>query len=323
MAAHTLAQLISNTGLGNKGIFKDEASNFLNYLLQAKDSPTSLSRHAYTHSLMYLLRINELSQEFIQKRGFMILHKLLINECQQDAQIAYNVCTAFWILSYHKFAMHLFQDFKLNVVEHIAKILDFSNKEKIVRMICLIFSNLKDDDICLEHLSMINALNLVIKLRNRPWVDTEIKRILEELFTYFDQNYQEFSSFDKWKAQVQRRGLTWSPVHTEKFWQTSFIYFNDPENLECINILIDILKSHPNEVHDQASLDQMKAVACYDLGEFARFSPIGKEFLEDRQTKTFLADLMGNPASSAELKKEAITAYQKMLMHAWGQSSSQ
>ena len=98
--------------------------------------------------------------------------------------------------------MHLFQDFKLNVVEHIAKILDFSNKEKIVRMICLIFDNLKNDEICLEHLSMINALNLVIKLRNRPWVDTEIKRILEELFTYFDQNYQEFSSFDKWKAQV-------------------------------------------------------------------------------------------------------------------------
>ena len=62
----------------------------------------------------------------------------------------------------------------------------------------------------------------------------------------------------------------------------------------------------------------MKAVACYDLGEFARFSPIGKEFLEDRNTKEHLAALMGDQNSSAELKKEAITAYQKMLMHAWG-----
>ena len=84
MAAHTLSQLISFTGLGNKGAFKDEAVNFLNYLLQAKDQATTLSRAAYTHSLMYLLRINELSQEFINKRGFMILHKLLINESQQD-----------------------------------------------------------------------------------------------------------------------------------------------------------------------------------------------------------------------------------------------
>jgi len=77
----------------------------------------------------------------------------------------------------------------MNVIEHIAKILDFSNKEKIVRMICMIFLNLKDDSLCLEHLSMINALNLVIKLRNRPWVDEQIKRILEQLFEYFDQNY--------------------------------------------------------------------------------------------------------------------------------------
>ena len=59
---------------------------------------------------------------------------------------------------------------------------------------------MKGDEVCLEHLSMINALNLVIKLRTRPWVDDEIKKILERLFEYFDQNYTEFSSFDKWKA---------------------------------------------------------------------------------------------------------------------------
>lgn len=66
----------------------------------------------------------------------------------------------------------------------------------------------------------------------------------------------------------------------------------------------------------------MQAVACYDLGEFARFFPLGKEFLEERNTKEYLAQLMGSQGSSAELKKEAITAYQKMLMHSWGQSSN-
>ena len=91
-----------------------------------------------------------------------------------------------WILSYNDFAMNGFTDFKLNIIEHVSKILDFFNKEKIVRMICLIFYNLKDDELCLEHLYMIHALNLVIKLRNRPWVDEEIKRILERLFEYFD-----------------------------------------------------------------------------------------------------------------------------------------
>ena len=49
---------------------------------------------------------------------------------------------------------------------------------------------------------MINALNLVVKLQNRPWVDKDITDTLEKLFKYFDSNYQEFSSFEKWKKQV-------------------------------------------------------------------------------------------------------------------------
>lgn len=66
----------------------------------------------------------------------------------------------------------------------------------------------------------------------------------------------------------------------------------------------------------------MKAVACYDLGEFARFFPLGKDYLEERSTKAYLAQLMGDPGSNAELKKQAITAYQKMLMHSWGQHAN-
>ena len=171
LAAHTLAQIISTLGIEKEQIAAD-AENFLIYLIGAKDTPTTLSPHTYTHCLMYMLRINKLAQNFVSQRGFYILHKLLNSELiQQEPQIAYNVCCCFWILSYHKFALAHFQDFKLNVIEHIAKILDFYNKEKIVRMVCLIFKNLKDDEICLEHLSMINALDLVIKLKNRHWVD--------------------------------------------------------------------------------------------------------------------------------------------------------
>lgn len=65
---------------------------------------------------------------------------------------------------------------------------------------------------------MVNALNIVMKLQNRPWVDKDIEQILEHLFKFFDQNYHEFSSFEKWRKQIERRQLAWSPVHTEKFW---------------------------------------------------------------------------------------------------------
>ena len=261
---------------------EETANYFLKYLIEFQDDQRMLSKYAYTHCLMYLLKINELAEIFVSKMGFSILKKILQRDCLENGQIAYNVCCTLWILSYNDFAMDGFTDFKLNIIEHVSKILDFFNKEKIVRIICMLFYNLKDNELCLEHLSMINALNLVIKLQNRPWVDQEIVQILEDLFKFFDMNYQEFSSFEKWRAQVMRKSLAWSPVHTEKFWQTSFIFFNDAENLECINILIEILSWKESSAMDAQSLDQMKAIACYDLGEFARFFPLGKQYLMQR-----------------------------------------
>lgn len=131
-----------------------------------------------------------------------------------------------WILSYHQHSLVHFGDYGLNLIEATSKILDYYNKEKIVRIVTMLFMNLKYDKECLDHLSMINALNIVTKLQNRPWVDKDISENLELLFKFFDANYQEFSSFEKWKKQVSKLQFSWSTVHTEKFWQTAFVNFN-------------------------------------------------------------------------------------------------
>jgi hypothetical protein len=36
----------------------------------------------------------------------------------------------------------------------------------------------------------------------------------------------------------------------------------------------------------------MKAVACYDLGEFARFFPLGQRYLEQKGAKEHIAAIM-------------------------------
>lgn len=56
-------------------------------------------------------------------------------------------------------------------------------------------------------------------------------------------------------------------------------------------------------------MNMKKAVVCFDLGEFARFFPQGRGFLEMNKAKDRLSALMTDPTSSPELKKEAITAY--------------
>ena len=67
---------------------------------------------------------------------------------------------------------------------------------------------------------------------------------------------------------MTRLQLRWGPCHTEKFWQENAIYFDKCENLQLITILVnDCLNSKD---------DRVKAVACFDLGEFSRFYHHGK-----------------------------------------------
>jgi len=57
--------------------------------------------------------------------------------------------------------------------------------------------------------------------------------------------------------------------------------------------------------------DRVKAVACHDIGEFARFHPHGRKFISSLEVdvKEKMAELMKDPAVSAEVKKEAITCF--------------
>ena len=83
------------------------------------------------------------------------------------------------------------------------------------------------------------------------------------------------------------------------------------DHLVVIKKLIELVK--PNNQID----DRTKAIACFDLGEFARFFQFGRQILEKENLKEQIIYLMGMKSSSAELKKEAITCYQKLLMNSW------
>ena len=163
----------------------------------------------------------------------------------------------------------------------------------------------------MEQLSDINAVYLVNKLLNRHWVDKDITDLLDKLAEYLDLNYKAFSSIDKWKKEVNKRSLKWGPVHSEKFWQENHIYFNEVENLDMMKVLVELL-DHPD--------NKVKSIAAYDLGEFARYFPMGRQYLERLGVKEKIIQIMAIKDSSAELKKEAITCYQKLLMTSWNSS---
>lgn len=136
MACHTLAMLIEAVEYKN---CKDNANHFLTYLIDQRDKEQDMSREALTHCLMFLLKTNELAKKFVDNQGMLIYHRMLQRECITNGQIAYNVCCGLWILTALDAAMEHFTDFKLSIIEHVSKILDYFNKEKIVRIICMMF----------------------------------------------------------------------------------------------------------------------------------------------------------------------------------------
>lgn len=90
--------------------------------------------------------------------------------------------------------------------------------------------------------------------------------------------------------------------------------FDNKDNLKLIEILVtDCLSSDD---------DTVKAVACFDLGEFSKHYVHGKRVLERHNIRTRMTELMGDQTVSAEVKKEAITCYQKLLMNSWSSPST-
>ena len=147
-----------------------------------------LSLNALSFALVTMVKTNQLAREFSNVLGFQIMNEFLEGPCLDSPQIAYNIITALWILSYHDFSLKYFEDYSIGIVEKVSKILDQFSWEKIVRIMLMLFNNLKEHPVCQEHLTDIDCLNLVIKLQNRHWVDEDINKILETMFTYFDEN---------------------------------------------------------------------------------------------------------------------------------------
>lgn len=301
-ASRVLSMLIEATGFE---YCQNHAIDFMNFIYSF--DATRISANAYTYSIMYLCKINELAKDFVELNGINKLIEMLDKVCLSDYQIAYNVLVTLWVLSYHDFALKYFENPSLDLIEKCLKILDFFNKEKVVRITLLLMENLSHYKNALEIMSDLNGLELISKLQQRHWVDEDIKEMLEKLWEIFDQNYEEFTSIAKLKKEIQFKSLRWGPVHTERFWQENFIHFHDKDNLDLIKELVELLN-----VENERTI----AVALYDLGEFAKYFPFGRSYLDNLGIKQVIYDVM-QKSESAEIKKEAITCLQKLIVTSW------
>lgn len=115
------------------------------------------------------------------------------------------------------------------------------------------------------------------------------------------------SSFEKYKVELESGNLKWGFLHSSDFWEDRYRDFED-NNFECIRLLTQIIKAPISRSED---IDR-KCIACFDLGEFAKYYPGGAGVLGHFGAKDCLLELIQH--ENLELKNRSLVCLQKIMM---------
>ncbi|CAB3380459.1 Hypothetical predicted protein [Cloeon dipterum] len=260
--------------------------------------------------LQMLLRHDEYRKAFIAVDGVTTLLSVLSS--RQNFQIQYQLIFCLWVLTFNPEMAGRMN--RYNVIPILADILSDSVKEKVTRIILAVYRNLiekpednaisKENCVAMVHCKVLKQLSI---LEQRKFDDEDIQSDIEFLNEKLHNSVQDLSSFDEYATELKSGRLEWSPVHkSAKFWRENAGRLNE-KNYELLHILIKILET---------SRDPLKlSVASFDIGEYVRHYPRGKNIIEQLGAKQLVMQLLGH--EDYNVRYEALLAVQKLMVHNW------
>jgi len=261
-------------------------------------------------ALMVMLRNPENRFHFVQHpRAAQVLISLVSDKTPR--QQLYETLFALWAVSYCQECYQVFASEGL--VKKLVEVTLTSASDKIVRMGISTLRNLLgkeyQDTSFNEDMIDVNTLKTLGELSARPWnhewdredVEEDLKVLAEEL----QKNFRVMSSFERYKMELHSGKLQKGPVHSEKFWGDNAYRFEWKE-FKLIRGLVKLLESPE---------PQTLAIACYDIGEFARFYSQGKMVVRNLGGKNRVMELMTH--EDKEVAKQALQSSAKLLISNW------
>jgi V-type H+-transporting ATPase subunit H len=252
-----------------------------------------------------------------------------------------------WLLTFHDALLPQLK--RTNIVLEMVHVLKTVSREKVVRMAVAILYNLVskthvsevkggDDDEdeeknekeepdqkhrqpsyfeapldFAEDLVGFHLHKTLPTLLTRKFKDEGPREQLEYLDEVLRTTLRKLSSFDMYFAELKTGYLSRSPVHTENFWQEHYRNFSrdNYDMIQRLSSLLDWVAADENPKNDIVTLE----MACYDLGEFARFHPEGRRMIGVFNIKHKLMALMDHPNN--EVRKQALLSVQKVMIPNW------
>eukprot|EP00252_Welwitschia_mirabilis_P022949 TRINITY_DN636_c0_g2_i1.p1 TRINITY_DN636_c0_g2~~TRINITY_DN636_c0_g2_i1.p1 ORF type:complete len:454 (-),score=90.49 TRINITY_DN636_c0_g2_i1:226-1587(-) len=256
-------------------------------------------------SLATLLRDPQGRSLFVKADGVKFLIPLLSPaSAQQNVQLLYETTLCAWLLSFNESAVHALAAHR--TLPSLLEVLKSSIKEKVVRVCVLTLKNLLSDEALASEMVELGLPFIVQSLKSQTWSDEDLVEALNYLDEGLKNSIRVLSSFDKYKQEVLRVNLDWSPMHKDvTFWRENVNKFED-NNFQILNILLTIL--------DGSNDPRTLAVACHDIAQFIQFHPAGRGIVIDRQGKYKIMKLMDH--ESTEVRKNALICVQKLFLSA-------
>jgi len=256
-------------------------------------------------ALQKILLRDDFRGPFAEEDGLRILASLLKSKIK-NFQIQYQILYSFWLLSYSEKVANLTGETN-SIIGSVVEILRTVSKEKVVRMCLATLRNLLNHGNNNEQMIDANIMKPLENLAAKNWKDEDITDDLDSLQESLHKSIVVLSTFDMYKKQVLSGKLDWSPVHrSEKFWRENAPRFEE-DKCKLLLVLKDILTTSKDPL--------ILSVACFDVGEFARFHPRGKVIVQQLSLKMALMQLMED--KDMEVKKHALLAIQKLMVTNW------
>jgi len=230
----------------------------------------------------------------------------------RNPQLLYEAVFSFWVLSLDAEACAVMD--RVNAVQILASIARLDGPVKVLRLSLGVLANI----------TALGPLNPVVETSLAAMSETPlpavINQILDEkkledpelmadaatLKAAIDANLRVLTSMERYDREVTSKQLRWTAVHTTEFWKENFKRFEE-DNFRLIRALAEVITS----AVDVTTL----AVACYDIGEFARFHPHGRLIIDKLRIKT---QVMGLLKSEDEgLRRQALLCCSKLMVSRW------
>jgi len=255
-------------------------------------------------ALQILLGRNEFRALFFELDGLNKLGQLL-KVYQTNVQLLYQTLYCLWMMSYNPAVAEGFA--KTQITTRIFELIRTVAKEKITRLGLATLKNLLEKGDNNDTMVDPSFMRIIDGLAQKKWGDEDIVNDITALQNSLNENLQRLSSFDMYKKEVLSGDLDWTPVHrSEKFWRENIFRFEE-NSFEVLGILLSLLKTSQNP--------RVLAVACYDIGEFVRFHPKGRNIVKQLDAKITIMKFMAHP--DKEVQKQALLCIQKLMVINW------